>query len=203
MNESPPMNEIQQLEKEIYERVQKLEVLRKESTPTPIKNYLFQDLNGEVALRELFAGKNTLFVIHNMGQGCRWCTLWADGLNGFLPHLESDFSVVLLSKDTPEVQRKIALSRQWRFRMASHGGGDYISEQSVVSGESNMPGIVCYQLQDDKVVKKNSSVFGPRDLFCPQWHILSLAGLSPSDWTPQFNYWQRPGQMDDGGENLN
>ena len=40
-------------------------------------------------LSEPFAGHGRLLAIHNMGQRCRDCTLWADGVNGFLPHLES------------------------------------------------------------------------------------------------------------------
>ena len=203
MSSQPDLNEIEELEKEIFERVQKLSALRKDAQPTIVKNYLFNDLTGEITLRDLFAGKTTLFAIHNMGQGCRYCTLWADGLNGFLPHLEEEFSVVLLSKDSPELQRQMAASRHWRFRMASHGGGAYIQEQTVMAGQNNMPGIVCYQLDGEKIIRRNASVFGPGDLYCPQWHILSLAGIGSEDWTPQFQYWKRPEKMDDGGQNLN
>ena len=32
--------------------------------------------------------------------------------------------------------------------------------------------------------------------------LLAMAGLDEGSWTPQFNYWQRPAQMDDGGANL-
>lgn len=201
------MSDIQQqidtLEKEIYERVVQLEGLRKESGPTPVKDYQFQDLNGGVSLSELFGDKSVLFVIHNMGQGCRYCTLWADGFNGLLPHLEDAAAVVMVSKDSPELQRQFALSRQWKFRMASHGGGEYIQEQSVMAGQNNMPGMVCYIKEDNQILKKNAVVFGPRDLYCPQWHMLNLAGITPDQWTPQFQYWQRPQKMDDGGENLN
>ena len=97
----------------------------------------------------------------------------------------------------------MAASRQWRFRMASHGGGPYIQEQTVMAGQNNMPGIVCYQLDGEKIIRRNASVFGPGDLYCPQWHILSLAGIGSEDWTPQFQYWKRPEKMDDGGQNLN
>jgi predicted dithiol-disulfide oxidoreductase (DUF899 family) len=152
----------------------------------------------------LFCGKDVLFAIHNMGQGCRYCTLWADGLNGFLPHLEDKFSVVLLSKDPPEVQQRFAHSRGWRFRMASHGGGAYISEQTVMSGEDNMPGLVCYVREKGKILRKSSVVFGPGDLFCSIWHVLSLAGIGVEDWTPQYGYWERPerSKMADGARNL-
>ena len=195
-------NEIKQTEEEIYKLVQKLEKLRNDSVPAPVKNYPFKDLNGEVSLLELFAGKEILFMIHNMGQGCRYCTLWADGLNAFLPHLEDQFSVVLVSKDNPETQRKFANSRNWRFRMASHKESPYIQEQNVEPAKTNSPGLVCYVRKGNEIYKKNSSVFGPRDLFCSQWHVLSLAGVTEDNWVPQFNYWERPTQMDDGEKNL-
>lgn len=30
----------------------------------------------------------------------------------------------------------------------------------------------------------------------------NIAGLSPSDWTPQYNYWLRPKELEDRGENV-
>ena len=87
--------------------------------------------------------------------------------------------------------------------MASHFGGDYIKEQSVMPGKKNMPGIVCYIRKGDDIYRKNASVFGPGDEYCPQWNLLSLAGISREEWTPQYKYWIRPDVMDDGGNNLN
>jgi len=197
--------EVRAVEEEIGKLTERLAILRRDANDTAdVPDYPFDTLTGKVSLRDLFLGKQTLFAIHNMGQGCRYCTLWADGLNGFLPHLEDQYSVVLLSKDSPDVQQRFAHSRGWRFRMASHGGGAYISEQSVVPGETNMPGIVCYQQDGPKIIRKNSSVFGPGDSFCGIWHVLSLAGVGAEEWTPQYNYWKRPDpdSMDDGGRNL-
>ncbi len=196
------MTELQKAEKELFELKNKVAKLRSETKPTEVKNYLFKTTEGEVSLRELFGSKDILFLIHNMGQGCRYCTLWADGLNGFIQHIESQYAIAMVSKDEPSLQRKFSNSRGWRFRMASHGGVDYITEQSVVAGEKNMPGIVCYIKKGDQIFRKNSATFGPGDEFCPQWNILSLAGVSAEEWTPQFNYWKRPEKMDDGGENL-
>jgi hypothetical protein len=34
------------------------------------------------------------------------------------------------------------------------------------------------------------------------WGLLGLAALGEAQWTPQFNYWRRPEQLDDGGANL-
>ena len=111
-------------------------------------------------------------------------------------------SVVLVSKDAPLLQRDFANSRGWRFRLASHGGGKYIQEQSLMSGEANVPGAVFYERSGDTITRKNSGMFGPGDLYCSIWNLLGLAGLNAANWTPQYRYWQRPQQMEDGGENV-
>ena len=193
---------IHQLEKNIYELGQELHQLRKQVEPTEVPDYPFKTLEGSTSLGEMFAGRDTLMLIHNMGQGCRYCTVWADGINPFLPHLETAMSVVLVSRDDPAVQRRFANERGWRFRMASHGGGAYIKEQSTEAEQGNAPGVVCYRRVDGKIYRLTGSSFGPGDQYCSLWPLLSLAGLGPGDWTPQFNYWKRPQQMDDGGANL-
>lgn len=196
------MTELQKAEKELFELTQKVTKLRRDTKPLPVKNYTFKTMDGDVSLIELFGDKDTLFVVHNMGQGCRYCTLWADGLNGFVSHIESQFALAVVSKDSPQVQRAFANSRNWRFKMASHAGGDYIQQQTVMEGEANMPGMVCYTRKGQEVFKRNVAVFGPGDEFCSMWNILSLAGLGEEEWTPQYNYWKRPEKMDDGGKNL-
>ncbi len=202
MSDANPQAEIEALSAEIYELTSKLHALQKANSGDSVPNYRFETQNGATTLLDLFGDQDTLMLIHNMGQGCRYCTVWADGFNGFLPHLESAMSVVLVSKDAPDVQRRFANSRGWRFRLASHGGSDYIQEQSVQAGVNNMPGVVTYQRNGETITRKNSAVFGPGDLYCSLWHLLALAGLGEPAFTPQFNYWIRPEQLDDGGQNL-
>ena len=193
---------IRELSQQIFDLGQELLKLQKEVAGAEVPDYRFSTLDGEVSLKELFSGHDKLLAIHNMGQGCRYCTLWADGLNGFLPHLESAMAVVLLSRDDPATQRRFANSRGWRFRLASHGGGDYIREQSVTEGQSNMPGVVAYELRDGAVFRTNSAEFGPGDQYCSLWNFIGLAGLNEASFTPQFNYWKRPAKLDDGGANV-
>lgn len=194
--------EIKRIENEIGDLIIKLNALRKVNPGREVPNYPFETGDGKTSLLELFGNQEKLLVIHNMGQGCRYCTLWADGFNGFVPHLESIMSLVLVSKDPPEVQRKFANSRGWRFRLASHGGEKYIQEQSVNTEHENMPGVVLYERREDKIFRKNDSVFGPGDIFCSMWSLLGLAGMDEKDWTPQYHYWHRPEQLDDGGKNI-
>jgi predicted dithiol-disulfide oxidoreductase (DUF899 family) len=195
-------SEIQATEMQIFELTQKLGELRKRSSTNDVANYTFVTQAGETSLLDLFGDNDKLLAIHNMGEACRYCTLWADGFNGLLPHLESAMSVVLLSKDDPQTQRNFANSRGWRFRLASHGGGNYIEEQTCMEGAANMPGAVVYERVGDKITRKNACVFGPGDLYCSMWSLLGLAGMSESDWTPQYSYWRRPEQLEDGGENI-
>ena len=202
MSEAGAQAEIEALSAQIYDLTTKLHELQKAHRDRPVPNYEFATQHGKATLLDLFGDQTTLMLIHNMGQGCRWCTVWADGFNGFLPHLESAMSVVLVSKDAPEAQRRFANSRGWRFRLASHGGGDYIQEQSAQAGVDNMPGVVVYERQGDEITRRNSAVFGPGDLYCSLWHLLALAGLGEPEFTPQFSYWRRPEQLDDGGENV-
>ena len=193
---------IAEIQKQIFELTGELGTLLKQSRGTEVPDYRFASGSGEVSLLELFAGRDTLLAIHNMGQGCRYCTVWADGFNGFLPHLENAMSVVLLSKDPPELQRRFANERGWRFPLASHGGGAYIREQTVVDGQDNYPGAVVYKRDGSRILRFNACVFGPGDLYCSLWSLLALAGMGAQDWTPQYSYWRRPEALDDGGENV-
>ena len=193
-------SKIVELEQRIAELSAELNALRRTSPATPVPNYPFRSETGDTTLRNLFGDRDKLLVIHNMGHGCRYCTLWADGFNGLLPHLESALAVVLVSKDSPEVQRNFANSRGWRFRLASHGGGAYIQEQGVYGSAENYPGAVVYELDGDAMRRKNACVFGPGDIYCALWGLLGLAGVD--EFTPQYNYWIRPTVLEDGGEHL-
>lgn len=195
-------SEIAELEGKIFELTKQLAALRAESPGVEVKNYSFETLGGSVSLLELFGDRDKLLLIHNMGQGCRYCTLWGDGLNGFVPHLESAMALAMVSRDAPELQRQFAGSRGWRFSMASHGGGDYISEQTVMEGSDNMPGAVVYERRGDQIFRMNSCIFGPGDLYCSIWPLMGMAGMSDGDWTPQYRYWSLPGKMDDGGNGV-
>lgn len=196
------MTEAEKLEFEIMEKAGQLAALRRKEDDTEVKNYIFQTQAGEISLAELFTDKERLLIIHNMGQGCRYCTLWADGINGVLDHLEDAMAVALVSKDPPELQRRLALDRGWKFKMASHNGGDYMAEQCSMGEQSNYPGASIYEHKGDKIVRRGRTMFGPGDLYSPVWHFLSLGGQSTSDWTPQYHYWRPPEKLDDGGENV-
>lgn len=200
--EDNAVTEAEKLEYEIMQKAQQLAELRRRDPDVEVEDYSFRTADGAARLSELFADRDRLLVIHNMGQGCRYCTLWADGLNGVLDHLEDAMAVVLVSKDPPDLQRRMALDRGWRFRLASHGGGAYMDDQCAMGEHANFPGAAVYEKRNGSIVRRGRTAFGPGDLYCPVWHFLALAGVGADGWTPQFHYWSRPQELDDGGENV-
>ena len=75
--------------------------------------------NQKINLSGLFSKKKDLIVVHNMGNSCPYCTMWADGFNGLLPHLEDRAAFVVSSPDEPATQQEFARSRGWKFQMIS------------------------------------------------------------------------------------
>jgi len=84
-------NEVQKLNEEIQERRKKILELNAKIADTIVsEDYEFTSLDGgKVKLSEMFGDKKNLFVIHNMGKGCSYCTMWADEVNGIYKYLES------------------------------------------------------------------------------------------------------------------
>jgi len=188
MQDSNSAAKLSELESQLVALNNEIEKVRAEQTPVEVENYQFQTVTGEVSLLDLFGQQEQLMLIHNMGSQCRFCTLWADGINGQLPHLESVLSVVLVSHETPEYQRKFALDRGWRFNLASHGGGTYIKDQCVFGQADNYPGAVVYRKKGDKIMRLNRAPFGGGDQFNAFYGLMSLADFDSNAWEPQYHY---------------
>ncbi len=70
------MTEAEQLEYDIMQKSAKLAELRSKEQPAEVPDYDFRTEGGTVSLSDMFGDRDRLLVIHNMGQGCRYCTLW-------------------------------------------------------------------------------------------------------------------------------
>ena len=78
------------LRKQLEELRQEMVKVRRAAEPQPMADYNFTRADGKTASwSDLFGAKSDLIVIHNMGRGCRYCTLWADGFNGVYDQLAS------------------------------------------------------------------------------------------------------------------
>lgn len=159
-----------------------------EVEPEPVDDYRFRTRGGEVALSELFGGKDTLFVIHNMGKGCNNCTLWADGFNGVLQHLQDRAAFVVSSPDDPETQQAFAASRGWRFRMVSHQGSSFAADMGYGRDGKCWPGVSVFRRDGGRIVRVSDTGFDEGDAFCAVWHFLDLLPEGKAGWAARRQY---------------
>lgn len=178
----------EQLRREILELRKTLKAEQQKAAAEEVEDYVFQSGNGPVKLSELFGDKDTLFVIHNMGAGCPYCTLWADGFNGVLPHLEDRAAFVVSSPDSPENQKTFAEGRGWKFRMVSHRDSSFAEDMGYKSKEGFEPGVSVFKLKDGKPVRVSDTSFAPGDDFCFVWHLFDLIPEGPAGWQPRYSY---------------
>ncbi len=94
------------------ERKRALSLMRKLTGET-VGDYEFTSIGRtgklkKTKLSHLFGKHNELIVIHNRGKGYVYCTLWADGFNGLVPHFENRAGYVVVSPDDPKTQREFA-----------------------------------------------------------------------------------------------
>ena len=173
---------------EIAELRKKMRELQQAVEPDEVGEYAFATPEGRVTLAELFGDKDSLFVIHNMGAGCPYCTLWADGFNGVLPHLENRAAFVVSSPDDPETQRKFKEVRDWRFRMVSHRDSTFAADMGYRGDKGWLPGVSVFRRAGDGIVRLADTGFSPGDDFCAVWHFLDLIPEGAAGWRPKFDY---------------
>jgi len=175
---------------EIREEMRKVQA---EMKPQEVEDYVFQTLEGEKTLSQLFGGKDDLFIVHNMGTSCAYCTLWADGYNGIYPHLADRAAFVVSSPDAPKVQGAFAAKRGWRFPMVSHKGSTFAADMGYGNARDGfMPGLSVFQRRDGRIVRVSDTQLGPGDDFCALWHILDMLPEGPGEWQPKFAYPRGP-----------
>lgn len=154
----------------------------------PVENYTLGTIEGSQQLSEFFGEKDTLLLVHNMGSQCAYCTLWADGLNGVLDHVQSRTAVLVTSPDAPDVQTAFSATRGWRFAMASTVGTTLIEDLGFGTNTSPHPGVTALRKDGQAIVRLASSPFGPGDDFCQVYHLWNLLPEGWDSWIPQFTY---------------
>ena len=101
------------------------------------KSYVFEGMNGEQTLGELFDGRSQLIVYHFMfdpswHEGCPHCSFWADNFEGTSVHLNArDVTLAVVSraplaKITPYRQRM-----GWTFTWVSSFATDFNDDLGV------------------------------------------------------------------------
>ena len=169
---------------------QEMRALQAEVEPDPVEDYRFRTTDGEVMLSDLFGAKPELFVIHNMGKGCSYCTLWADGFNGVAEHLANRAAFVVSSPDDPETQEAFKASRNRRFRMVSHQGSSFAEDMGYRRDQRYWPGVSVFRKTGQGIVRLSDAGFEPGDDFCPTWHLFDLLPEGANGGQPKYRYAQ-------------
>lgn len=143
-----------------------------------------------VTLRELFAGKQDLLVIHNMGKRCPYCTLWADELSGIAHHVMDRCGLVLTTPDDPMTAGEFARGRRWNFPIASTIGTSLTKDFGFEDKDGDvLPGVTSMTLDaNGRPVRVRSAQFGPGDRFCALWHFFDLLPGGAKGWEPKYAY---------------
>ncbi|MFD2445936.1 DUF899 family protein [Bacillus sp. CGMCC 1.16607] len=183
-------NEINQLEQEILEKKKKLAQLRKSVPEQKVENYQFVATDHqEVNLLDLFGEKDELIVIHNMGKGCSYCTMWADGFNGVYHHLIQKAAFVLTSPDIPEVQENLAAERGWKFPMVSTKGTSFKADFGFEKDGYNYPGVSTFRRdKEGNIYHHAKAPLGPGDDYNIVWHLFDLLPSGSEDFQPKKKY---------------
>jgi len=186
-----PHEELEKARQELAACRRKVLDLQKRAGGETVDDYVFKDGAGrEVRLSELFGDKDDLIVVHNMGKSCPYCTLWADGFAGVVPHLENRAGFAVVSPDPPEVMAEFAGGRGWNFRILSNDGGRFTADMGYENGQGGpMPGISTFHRGGEGQIRRIAHApFGPGDEFCATWHIFDMLKAGSDGWTPQFAY---------------
>jgi len=173
---------------QIAELRSKMRELQQYVEPEEVSDYEFSTTDGKVRLSELFGEKEYLFVIHNMGAGCRYCTLWADGFNGILPHIENRAAFAVASPDEPAAQQKFKAARGWRFRMVSYRDTGFARDMGYHSDNGSLPGVSVFRKRGQRIYRVSDANFQPGDDFCTIWQFFDLLPQGANDWQPQYKY---------------
>ena len=187
---SPTDHEIDELEQQIQNLKKKVTELYRARPRERVRDYTFATWDGgTVALSSLFGDRRDLILVHNMGSHCSYCTMWADGLMGLLPHLLDRAAFIVTSPESPVLQQRFARGRGWTFPMVSAEGTTFIEDMGFVDKDGYLPGVSTFHKDDQGAIERVARAeFCPGDNFCATWHLFDLLAEGLNGWEPKFSY---------------
>lgn len=176
---------LRQLRSKISDLRDQMRTLQTQIEPQVVFDHTFATTAGTCTLREFFEDASDLIVIHNMGRRCAYCTLWADGYNGVFPQLRRRAAFIVVSPDPPAAQLEFARTRGWRFPMASDTDRLFAKAMGYTDERGRcVPGISCFRLVDEQILRVAEAASCPRDDFCSVWHLFDMLPEGAAEWQP-------------------
>lgn len=154
----------------------------------PVRTYDFVRPDGSSAsLAELFGAHDDLLIVHNMGERCQHCALWADGFIGFARHLAQRCAFVLASPDSPESLANQVATRGWNYTVVSDASTSFAADMGFEPKPgTRWPGVSSFHRSaDGSIARVSSAFFGPGDAFCSIWPLMDLFADGHKGWEPK------------------
>ena len=182
--------QIDELQAEITKKRKEINGLRQKLENEEIQDYSLRDAGGqEVLLSSLFDDRDELLVVHNMGKACKYCTLWADEINGVAKPLADRVPIVIVSPDSPGVQQAFAAGRGWTLPMLSAADSTFTQDMGFYKeGDGYWPGVSSFIRKEGKIYRHTYDHFGPGDTYSSVWHFYDLLPKRVNGWQPKYDY---------------
>lgn len=183
--------QIRDLQKEIESKNKTLVELKLKLGGAAVKDYTLYNKEGKpIQFYSLFDDKDELLIIQNMGKGCSYCTLWADGFSGTVKHISSRVNWALISPDAPADLKQFAESRNWTFDVYSCQNSSFKKDLGfVMENGSTAPGFSVFKKEaDGQVLHYAYDWFGPGDYFSPIWQFMQYLPNGNNNWRPKMSY---------------
>ena len=219
-NESPTYRkqraELLAAEIALKDEVERVAALRRAlPLDTQVEDYEFEEIPAPLAagdasprrkvrLSALFDRPDqTVVLMHFMfgkkqRQPCPMCTLWADGYDGIVPHLEQRVRFAVVVAGDVAAFRDYARSRGWRnLRILSTGDSPVKCDLGFEEADgAQQPGASVFRLGADgrpRHCYSMSAMFTPdqfrgMDLLTPFWNFLDLTPEGRGDFMPKRAY---------------
>ena len=183
------VEQIKTIEKEIEEKKKELIELRKQVPAVPVEDYELTKADGsKVKLSELFGEYDEMLLIHNMGTGCSYCTLWADGFNSFWPYFKTKSAFVLASPDPVHKMAQFVGSREWDYPCVSIHDTTLTKDFGFDAEFGTWPGVTAIKKHTDGSMTRHAQAhFGPGDDYCSLWGLVDLLPSGVNGWEPNYN----------------
>jgi predicted dithiol-disulfide oxidoreductase (DUF899 family) len=158
----------------------------------PVKlSELFEDPDKPLVLMQFMYGKAQTTP-------CPMCTMWADGYDGVVPHLEQRINFAVLVAGDPVSFDAYRRERGWRnLRVVSAANSD-LKRRLGFEGDdgSQLPGVSVFVRRPDGVLVhaySQSALFGEvggrgMDLLSPVWNFFDLTPSGRGEFMPSTSY---------------
>ena len=208
--------ELRRAEVGLMRQREKVAALRRQlPTGTPVQDYEFLEgprslLEGDqpvtrVRLSELFTGPDRALVVQHVMYGklqttpCPMCTMWIDGLNGAVRHIQRNADFVVAAAADPPVLRAHARARGWdAVRLLSCGDNSFQYDLGAETEEGEQYSSISVFTLDPDGSPRHFYTCHPRlaadiaergiDLLSPVWHLLDLTPQGRGEWYAELSY---------------